>query len=164
MKIKTNELIGLPLEWAVAVCEGHDVVVLTPEEHRARWFEYVSPDKLEKEKADYDHYIAPVVKPVICVRGDDGFKRWPTHREVAMLWGEGIPVFQYSKSYAQAGPIIGREKISVVKQDPPADNWWAFCAQQAPGDGYGPTPLIAAMRCYVASKLGAEIDVPEELV
>ena len=28
----------------------------------------------------------------------------------------------------------------------------------------GPTPLIAAMRCYVASKLGDEVDVPEELV
>jgi hypothetical protein len=27
----------------------------------------------------------------------------------------------------------------------------------------GPTPLIAAMRCYVASKLGEEIDVPNEL-
>jgi len=29
--------------------------------------------------------------------------------------------------------------------------------------GYGPTPLIAAMRCYVASKMGDEIDVPTEL-
>lgn len=28
----------------------------------------------------------------------------------------------------------------------------------------GPTPLIAAMRCYVASKLGDEVDIPEELV
>jgi hypothetical protein len=27
----------------------------------------------------------------------------------------------------------------------------------------GPTPLIAAMRCYVASQLGDEVEVPEEL-
>jgi hypothetical protein len=27
----------------------------------------------------------------------------------------------------------------------------------------GETPLIAAMRCYVASKLGAEVQIPEEL-
>jgi hypothetical protein len=27
----------------------------------------------------------------------------------------------------------------------------------------GPTPLIAAMRCYVASKLGDEIEIPENL-
>ena len=29
--------------------------------------------------------------------------------------------------------------------------------------GEGPTPLIAAMRCFVASRLGDEVDVPEEL-
>jgi hypothetical protein len=29
--------------------------------------------------------------------------------------------------------------------------------------GYGPTPLIAAMRCYVASKLGDDIEIPEGL-
>jgi hypothetical protein len=29
--------------------------------------------------------------------------------------------------------------------------------------GFGPTPLIAAMRCYVASKLGDEVEVPNEL-
>lgn len=28
----------------------------------------------------------------------------------------------------------------------------------------GPTPLIAAMRCFVASKLGDEVEIPEELV
>lgn len=28
----------------------------------------------------------------------------------------------------------------------------------------GPTPLIAVMRCWVASELGDEVDVPEELV
>lgn len=31
-------------------------------------------------------------------------------------------------------------------------------------DAEGPTPLIAAMRCYVASKLGDEVDIPEELI
>jgi hypothetical protein len=29
--------------------------------------------------------------------------------------------------------------------------------------GNQPTPLIAAMRCYVASKLGDDIEIPEEL-
>jgi hypothetical protein len=28
----------------------------------------------------------------------------------------------------------------------------------------GPTPLIAAMRCYVASKFGDEVETPEELL
>ncbi|MNW06473.1 hypothetical protein D3C71_2028910 [compost metagenome] len=30
--------------------------------------------------------------------------------------------------------------------------------------GDGPTPLIAAMRCYVASRVGDEVDLPEELL
>jgi hypothetical protein len=29
---------------------------------------------------------------------------------------------------------------------------------------FGDTPLIAAMRCYVASKLGDEVEVPAELI
>ena len=31
-------------------------------------------------------------------------------------------------------------------------------------DLIGPTPLIAAMRCFAASRLGDEVDVPDELV
>lgn len=27
----------------------------------------------------------------------------------------------------------------------------------------GPTPLVAAMRCFVATKLGEEVEIPEEL-
>jgi hypothetical protein len=30
-------------------------------------------------------------------------------------------------------------------------------------EGYGPTPLIAALRAFVVSRLGEEIDVPNEL-
>lgn len=30
--------------------------------------------------------------------------------------------------------------------------------------GFGSTPLIAAMRCYVTSKLGDIVDIPEELI
>ena len=29
---------------------------------------------------------------------------------------------------------------------------------------FGPTPLIAAMRSYVASKLGETVEVPDELI
>ena len=63
------------------------------------------------------------------------------------------------------GPIIERDEIAIV---PMAEGWEA---QFEPSDSqsdtflaYGPTPLIAAARCYVASKLGEEVEVPEELV
>jgi len=48
-----------------------------------------------------------------------------------------------------------------------ASNWIALPANaEFSEEAYqeGDTPLIAAMRCYVASKLGDEVDVPEELL
>lgn len=68
----------------------------------------------------------------------------------------------YSTDWNQAGPIIEREKISIDY------NVGSFSyAFKRPCEisqrQYGPTPLIAAMRCYVASKLGDEVEIPEEL-
>ena len=70
----------------------------------------------------------------------------------------------YSTDWAQGGPIIERENIAVTGTNFPwwecDDGWYAHI-----GDcySYGTTPLIAAMRCYVASKLGDNVELPEEL-
>jgi hypothetical protein len=83
---------------------------------------------------------------------------------VAKAIGEYKPVAvpSYSTNWAQGGPIIEREKL---------DLWWCKGNQfytSTHQDGTtvedGPTPLIAAMRCYVASKLGDDIDIPKELI
>ena len=79
-----------------------------------------------------------------------------------------------STDWTQGGPIIEREKFTLMydndwKYDPtdPEDNGERWMADN--GDlyynpcQYGATPLIAAMRFYVASKLGDEVDVPKEL-
>ena len=66
-----------------------------------------------------------------------------------------------STDWAQGGPIIEREGICLHKYKD-GSGWSATYSAQDP-EQYGPTPLIAAMRCYVASKLGAEIDLPKEL-
>ena len=90
------------------------------------------------------------------------------------LHGEcgGYSPNEYSTDWAQGGPIIEREKISLVRYgDSFSTTWEAFpyCDKNyidsGPGeDGIGgPTPLIAAMRCYVASKLGDEVKIPEKL-
>ena len=74
--------------------------------------------------------------------------------------GADFEVKPYSTDWAQGGPIIEREMIELVPQSPAL--WDAlYRGQHIPNDG--PTPLIAAMRCYVASKLGDDVDVPEEL-
>lgn len=75
------------------------------------------------------------------------------------------PVFKPSTNWAHGGPIIEREMIETHALD---GEWEAY--SEIAGDGNwdeniqsGPTPLIAAMRCYVASKLGDDVDVPKEL-
>ena len=64
-----------------------------------------------------------------------------------------------STDWAQGGPIIEREKLGVSFES--VDLWEAWAYDGVTGTG--PTPLIAAMRCYVASKLGDEVEIPEEL-
>jgi hypothetical protein len=85
---------------------------------------------------------------------------------VAKAIGEYKPVAvpHYSTNWSQGGPIIERERITL---DGTAirDQWMAvfYVPDEEPWEMRGPTPLIAAMRCFVASKLGDEIEVPEEL-
>ena len=84
---------------------------------------------------------------------------------VAKAIGEYKPVAvpRYSTDWAQGGPIIEREGISLDQyHDFP--NWAASCPPESGFNWFGPTPLIAAMRCYVASKLGDDIELPEGLV
>ncbi len=110
--MKTNELIGAALDWAVAKCEGA---------------------------------YAPSVDTDI-----DGTKR--------INYGGMYP--EWSTDWAQGGPIIEREKITIGKLD---GQWLAFPDDLEKYAKFGPTHLIAAMRCYVASKLGDEVEIPEEL-
>jgi hypothetical protein len=107
MKIKTSELTGAALDWAVATCEGEDY------------------------------------SPVTTYSGI----------------GAEFPPTNYSTDWAQGGPIIERERIEIEHD---GHAWWARI--KADDDYTGPTPLIAAMRCYVAAKLGDTVDIPEELV
>lgn len=73
-----------------------------------------------------------------------------------------------SENWVQGGPIIEREKIDLSWQSAGQAGWMAYGHDSTDCgiplyDGNGPTPLIAAMRCYVASKLGDEVEVPDEL-
>jgi hypothetical protein len=74
----------------------------------------------------------------------------------------------YSTDWAQGGPIIEREEISISREFASGRIEWAAWTpapirDDAEAFGYGPTPLIAAMRCYVASKLGDDVTLPPEL-
>lgn len=105
--MKTSELSGAALDWAVAKCEGtlHD----------------------DGSVSDY---------------------------------------FQPSVDWEQGGAIIEREWINIVKNES-GKYWQAALEKWMLDDGHpsiGETPLIAAMRCYVESELGDEVQIPEELL
>jgi hypothetical protein len=105
MKLKTSELQGAVLDWAVAKCEVGDAI----------------------NEIDDPHF--------------------------------------YSTDWALAGPIIEREGITVRRY---TDALWDASIGRLDYVADGPTPLVAAMRCYVASKFGDDlvlfkVEVPNEL-
>jgi hypothetical protein len=85
---------------------------------------------------------------------------------------EVVRVFQPSIDWSQGGPIIERMLASTNtlvlerRLERTSSEHLRYVASLSTPNGffYGPTPLIAAMRCYVASKLGDEVDVPKELL
>lgn len=123
MKVRTSELTGPALDWAVAKCEGYTNL----------------------HQSDYGLMMDSVRYAV----------------ELCNI--------AFSTDWSQGGPIIEREGVAIHKGNP-----LYFHNGNEHGDYYeplwiagkqhGPTPLIAAMRCYVASKLGDEVEIPEELV
>jgi hypothetical protein len=88
-----------------------------------------------------------------------GVEDWRSRRRHDVKHGEFL--FRWSSSWAQGGPIIEKEGIRLHRSH--TGDWWAGAESEPHKPISGPTPLIAAMRCYVASRLGEEVDVPEEL-
>lgn len=83
--------------------------------------------------------------------------------------GQESPPTNYSTDWAQGGPVIEREMkefgfdLWSGAHVPTGQFAATYCRGVPDSYVYGPTPLIAAMRCYVASKLGETVEVPEEL-
>jgi hypothetical protein len=69
--------------------------------------------------------------------------------------------FSPSIDWSYGGMVIEREKITL---DVWGDEWLATRIEDpAISEAIAPTPLVAAMRCYVVSQLGDEVEVPDEL-
>ena len=106
--MKTSELTGAALDWAVAKAKGYA--------------DFVLDTKRFVEMHDTGHY-------------------------------------NYSTDWAQGGPIIEREgmNIGMVRE------YWQAHLSEFDLFVDGPTPLVAAMRCYVASKMGDDVEILDEL-
>lgn len=86
-------------------------------------------------------------------------------------WGVCAPIgYRPSTDWTQGGPIIERETIKTGVIDNSTPVIWAaqlsdpFRIKPSVYSCIGPTPLISAMRCYVASKLGDVVDIPDNMV
>ena len=77
----------------------------------------------------------------------------------------------FTHNWERGGPIIEKEKITISHPDE-CYEWTATKTVKKYQTGstkvnveyisvVGHTPLIAAMRCYVISNLGQEVDIPE---
>jgi hypothetical protein len=113
--MKTSELTGAALDWAVTKCEGFD------------------PETL--------------------------------NTKTGIVYSLRYGVYTPSTNWAQGGPIIEREGISVMYR-PGVRMTASINGQYEQTIGHmhkGNIGLLVAMRCYVASKLGDDIEIPKEL-
>jgi hypothetical protein len=141
MKIKTKDLTGAALNEAVFIAAK------TTHTDLAFKIGALSGDELEEEAMAWNVDIT-------IVGGDEELRS-----EIL----EQAALRKPSTRWEDGGPIIEREEISVGPIDV-SGPWLAMPVRGKNKDAiFGPTPLIAAMRCYVASKLGDEVEVPDEL-
>lgn len=101
------------------------------------------------------------------------YQIWPDR--ISIISGRNWENYSPSTDWSQGGPIIEQNEITVLRGNDlffPNGNeqgdyyeqlWIAQVYGEAMRFMHGQTPLQAAMRCYVASKLGDEIEIPEEL-
>lgn len=69
---------------------------------------------------------------------------------------------RYSTTWELAGPILDREEVGFAKYGP-NNTWKAVIGATPRGKPYfGDTALTATMRCFVASRLGDTVDVPQD--
>ncbi len=117
--MRTNELTGAALDWAVAKCE-----LLSG--------------------ANYTLAVDTDIDGALRINFGGMYPEWSTD------WAEG-------------GAIIEREGITILSTE--SGEWCATIGELYYEDDEprSPTPLIAAMRCYAASKLGDEVEIPSEL-
>jgi hypothetical protein len=158
MKVKTAALIDGPLDWAAAAALGWTDVQITA-------YDDGTPEEC---------FFRPA-KVVDGVEVCGGGVRWKP-----------------SSEWAQGGPLCERDGIAARKHV--ASGLWYAMALRDLGDSQraawseftyrggerygdqsyevrprrqrfvGPTELVAKVRCLVASRLGEEVDVPDELL
>ena len=153
--MKTSELTGPALDWAVAKGEGKYLVFFD---------EYFTRNGLASGKSQAR------VESMLDYQPLKG--KWCWLNRI----GGAVAIPNYSTDWSQGGPIIEEDIFKLFRNV--GGSWTAQIKKRVPyySPTYdadigadeilskaGPTPLIAAMRCYCCAKLGDEVEIPEEL-
>ena len=135
IEVKTSELIGPALDWAVAETEGIQRFAMGSD-----W----PGNSVVADAADRDRVvICNLFGRLVVARGG-----WSNE------WSP-------STDWAQGGPLIDKHNVEILRA---GDCVMAKLYGLTNAAGDGKTPLIAACRAIVAAKLGDAVSVPEELV
>lgn len=106
-----------------------------------------------------DYWVARAEGVNATIRGGRCTENLPLQRRDIARYTDFTP----STDWAQGGPIIERECIKLMPILPSAHIWFAQITHGATvaefqiWRGQSDTPLVAAMRAYVASKFGDEV-------
>lgn len=152
MDIKTIALNGQALDWAVAKCENRSVSSFLG---GGVWVKGRHEDGRELDGFDFvfkctDWLIGgPIIESegISIVRCEDDYTNIGlTDKPSAPVWAA-----EHGGGHSPQSNYEGEqyEPCYEISED--------SCF-------YGETPLIAAMRCFVARKLGDIVDIPDELV
>jgi hypothetical protein len=136
MQYKVAELEGVLLDAAVAKALGYESPSRVPEELCGKWYAGES---------------------------DGGVKDWMPSTD----WGQGGPIIERER-IGVSTPFVHNPKAVVPPGYVDHTYWEAEIAYEYDQDratskhaeGEGRTPLIAAMRAYVASRFGEAIELP----
>lgn len=107
----------------------------------------------------------------------EGFRPYNFRKSHCLIVDQDDDVVTYepSSDWEDGGPIIERERIAIFRprHDPDWHAGYDICAIDESGGGghwhprmdmnhemKGPTPLVAAMRTFVASRFGDSVDIP----
>lgn len=156
--IPVSDLSGAALDWAVAKCEGHlEGGFFAPcKLENGKLKHYAGePDPYHDELPDYspssDWSLAgPIIEreDIVILRDCDGYG----------VDSDGFTTNECFKIWRAVRERGGQQPTRFAEYERDVLYYDAHEGRT------GPTPLVAAMRCYVAFKLGDTVDVPSELL
>ena len=149
MKHKTSELTGDLLDAAVAKAMG---ILVTPDDDHPQ-----QPGLCESLRKEWGCHV------VRWFAADDDGNETSEEGGWEPITSWGGP----STNWEDGGPIIDRERISLIAPALGTSKWVAGInamlshreAIEMEHQQKGETALIAAMRCFVASKMGDEVEL-----